>query len=717
MSAIPPRRVYTRQEMMRLVSPKSLAIVGATTNASSFATATFNNLKEFAGNIHFVNAKYDRIGDQVCYPSIAALPEVPDCVVITIGRDSVQAMVEECAAAGVGSVVIYASGYAETGIAERTALQNRLTEIARESGLKIVGPNCIGVINHAARMALTFSPSYELSPPGEAAVALVSQSGGMGNGLNQALHMGTPLSHMLTAGNSCDVDVADYVSYLAEDPTCKAIACLFEGVEAPDRLIQAGEIAWAANKPLIMYKIGNSEQGAAAAMSHSGFLAGSAAAYRAAFERVGAVMADNVQTFIETARFFAKAPPPKSRGVAVITTSGGFGVLSADMSERYGVDMPQPEGRTLEVLKATIPDFGAARNPCDATAQVISNPKMLHDCVEALLADESYGALIYPHPYAYPGAQDRIFAMRDIGKAHGKPVVVPWLTNWLDGPDVRRIEADPDIVLFRSIDSAYSALAAWNRREERRQAWLKSGPRKVVRSSPASAAATAAKLIDAAKNKTLTEREAKEVLAAYGVPVVGEKLVQSADEAAAAAKALGFPVALKVESPDLPHKTEAGVIRLGMKTEAEVKAAYEAVMANAHKVSPPPRLNGVLVQPMISAGTEIMVGARIDPLFGPLVIAGLGGILVELLKDTSIEIAPISQAEARAMLERLKGKAMLTGFRGSEPVDMDKLADIIVRLAEFTDDQKDRIAELDVNPLICSGGRITAVDALIVKRG
>ena len=230
------------------------------------------------------------------------------------------------------------------------------------------------------------------------------------------------------------------------------------------------------------------------------------------------------------------------------------------------------------------------------------------------------------------------------------------------------------------------------------------------------ASSTAAKLIDAARNKTLTEREAKEVLAAYGVPVVGEKLVQSADEAAAAAKALGFPVALKVESPDLPHKTEAGVIRLGMKNEAEVKAAYEAVMANANKVTPPPRLNGVLVQPMISAGAEIMVGARIDPLFGPLVIAGLGGILVELLKDTSVELGLITQAEARAMLDRLKGRAMLTGFRGSEPVDLDKLADIIVRLAEFTVDQKDRIAELDVNPLICSGRRITAVDALIVKR-
>lgn len=715
-TVFPARRVYQRAELVRLLSPKSVAIVGATTNPAAFATATSDNLRNFDGHVHLVNAKYDMIGDRPCYPSIAALPEVPDCVVITIGRDGVQATVEECAAAGVGGVVIYASGYTETAKPERMALQDRLTAIARESGMKIVGPNCVGVINHLRHMALTFTNAYEFSQPGEAGIGLVSQSGGMGNGLNQALHLGTPLSHMLTAGNSCDVDVADFVSYLAGDPGCSSIACLFEGLEAPWRLVEAGEIAWAANKPLIVYKLGISDQGAAAAMSHSGFLAGSAAAYRAAFERVGAVMAENIQSFIETARFFAKAPVPKAKGVAVITTSGGFGVLAADMAERYGVEMPQPEGATLDLLKKHVPEFGAARNPCDATAQVASNPQILHDCVDALLADPSYGALIFPHPYAQAGAQERMFRMRDVGKVHGKPLIVAWLTNWLQGPDTRQIEADPDMVLFRSIDSCYAALAARNHREEKRQAWLKSGGRKLVRTAPAAAAATAAKLIDAAKNKTLTEREAKEVLAAYGVPVVGEKLVQSADEAAAAAKTLGFPVALKVESPDLPHKTEAGVIRLGMKNEAEVKAAYDAVMANAIKVSPKPRLNGVLVQPMISAGTEIMVGARIDPLFGPLVIAGLGGILVELLKDTSVELAPITQAEARAMLDRLKGKAMLTGFRGSEPVDLDKLADIIVRLAELTTDQKDRIAELDVNPLICSGGRITAVDALIVKR-
>ena len=233
--------------------------------------------------------------------------------------------------------------------------------------------------------------------------------------------------------------------------------------------------------------------------------------------------------------------------------------------------------------------------------------------------------------------------------------------------------------------------------------------------SDSTATEKAAALVAAATNKVLTEREAKEVLAAYGVPVVGEKLVQSADEAVAAAKSLGLPVVTKVESPDLPHKTEAGVIRLNLKSEAEVKAAFDEVMTNANKVSPKPRINGVLVQPMAPAGTEIMVGARVDPLFGPLIVVGLGGIFVELLKDSAVELAPVTKDEAAAMLRRLKGRAMLTGFRGSEPVDEAKLADVIVRLSEFAADQKDRVAELDVNPLICAGSRIVAVDALIVK--
>jgi acyl-CoA synthetase (NDP forming) len=288
---------------------------------------------------------------------------------------------------------------------------------------------------------------------------------------------------------------------------------------------------------------------------------------------------------------------------------------------------------------------------------------------------------------------------------------VVWTTEWLEGFGSKEAEQNPRIGLFRSMDRCFATLNHWHKREERRRA----GPRNYTRISRPEAAGEAATLIKAAQDRTLTEREAKQVVAAYGVPVVPERLTTTEDEALIAAKELGWPVAIKVESPDLPHKTEAGVIRLKLKDEAELREAFRAVMANAKHHAPNARINGVLVQPMAKPGVEIMVGARIDPLMGPLIVAGLGGVLVELMRDSALALAPITQGEARGLLERLKGRAALEGFRGAPAADMDRLADIIVRLSEFAADQRDLIAELDVNPIIIAGSEAVAVDALIVK--
>jgi acyl-CoA synthetase (NDP forming) len=260
------------------------------------------------------------------------------------------------------------------------------------------------------------------------------------------------------------------------------------------------------------------------------------------------------------------------------------------------------------------------------------------------------------------------------------------------------------------MDRCFATLAAWHQREARRASPLPA----YRRLAPAEAAGQAAELLAAAPNRTLTEREAKAVLSLYGVPVVGERLVRSEAAAVDAAHQLGYPIAMKIESPDIPHKTEAGVIALNLRDEDELRAAYAAVTANALKVADATRINGALLQPMIPSGAEIMVGARVDPLFGPLVVVSLGGVLVELLKDSVVAQAPVSPVEARRMIERLKGVAVLQGFRGADPVDLERLADTVARLSEFAADQRERIAELDVNPLICAGQRITAVDALIV---
>jgi len=709
------RPVYRHSDLHRALSPRSIAIVGASTRTGSFGERALHNLARFEGEIYLVNAKYERIGERVCYPSVSALPTVPDCVVITVPREAVTAVVAECAALGVGGAIIFASGYTETGKPERTREQEALSAIARASGLRIFGPNCIGWVNYLCGALVSFLPYPRLDEPRAQSIGLVSQSGALAQSLAQAIEHGTSFSHVFTSGNSCDVDAADLVAYLAEDPACKVVACVFEGLADPRRLLDAAALCWAADKPLLIHKLATGEQGAAAALSHTGSLAGSDAAYRAAFERAGAIVVDHFEALIETAAFFAKAPAPSARGVAVVATSGGAAIMAADKAEIHGVSLPQPAPAVRAVLETHIPDFGSARNPCDVTAQVINDLQSLTACGEALMTDPAYGVVVMPQPFAYDVATPRSELFAELARRHGKIACNVWLSEWLEGPGARVCETNPHIALFRSMDRCFAAIAAWHWRADQRA--LRERRQAAPALAHASAQQAANALLDASAARTLTEREAKAVLAAYGVPVVGERLAHSADEAVLAARALGLPVVLKVESPDLPHKTEAGVIRLRLENEAAVRSAYAEIMANAGAARPAPRIHGVLVQPMVAAGVEIMVGARNDPLFGPLLVVGLGGIFVELLKDTVSALAPVTAEEAGAMLNRLKGAAILRGFRGSEAVDCERLAEVICRLSEFVARHRDRVAELDVNPLICSGGRIAAVDALIVKHG
>jgi acyl-CoA synthetase (NDP forming) len=701
--------VYSREQLTRLLNPQSIAVIGASTRPGAFGKQVLANMAHYAGRAYPVNARYTTINDQACYPNVRDLPEVPDCAVICAAREAVEEIVLDCAKAGVGGTIIFASGYSETGKADRIAQQERLAAIARETELRIVGPNCIGVVNALLDCRATFMDITPIPRPAPHAVGVISQSGALGMALAQGVVRGLSVSHVLTSGNSCDVDMADYVNYLATDPSCRSIACVFEGMATPDRLLLAAEHAWAADKPLVIFKMATGEQGAAAAMSHTGSLAGSNASYRAVFQRAGAIVVDDFEALMETAAFFAKAPPPKAPGVAVVAASGGAAIMAADRAEQHGVPMPQPAPEVSAILEARIPEFGSSRNPCDVTAQILSDPEALGVCATALLNDPQYGALVSPLTYGYAPSAKRPETYSRLAEEAGKMACVVWQTEWQDGPGVVEANQCSRVALFRSMSACFAAIAAWQWRADKRAAGAQ-----IVAATPSQTIDKAAALIAAAPGKTLTEREAKAVLSLYGVPVVGERLVQSAAEAVAAADALGYPVVLKVESPDLPHKTEAGVIRLNLRDAEAVRAGYQAVMTNADKVSPTPRINGVLVQPMVPQGIEMVVGARNDPLFGPLVVVGLGGILVEVLKDTALAPAPVTPAQAEAMLRQLKGVKLLEGFRGMPGADIGRLAQVISDVSRFAADHRDRVAELDVNPLICAGDRITAVDALIV---
>ncbi|MDE2334435.1 MAG: acetate--CoA ligase family protein [Rhodospirillales bacterium] len=700
--------LYTHAALSRVLAPRSIAVLGASPRPGAFGDRVIANLARYGGAVHPVNAKYAQIRGLACHPSVAAIPGGVDCAVIVTSREAVEPLAREAIAAGVGGIVVFASGYAETGRPERAAEQERLAALAHASGVPIIGPNCIGITDYALGMRITFMPDAAIAAPAGRAIGVVSQSGALGFALEQAAQRGVAISHVLTSGNSCDVDMADFVAYLADDPSCGAIALLFEGMAQPARLVSAARRAAAVGKPLVVCKIATGDAGAQAAMSHTGSLAGADAAWRAVLAREGAVVVDDFEALAETASFFLKAPArPLATGVAVICTSGGAGIMAADKAERHSVPLPQPRPEAMAVLAARIPEYGAARNPCDVTAMVLNDPDSLSACAHALAADPAYGALALPSVYASPLAAARVPFYGALAREHGKPVCIVWLPEWLEGPGANEMERDPDVVLFRSMDRCFASIAAWHRRAA---ALVRGEP---VRVAPAVRDAARATLT--AAGPMLAEREAKALLAGYGIPVVEEVLATSAAAAVAAAARLGSPVAMKIESPDIPHKTEAGVIRLGVAGEAAVCAAYAELMQAASRIGGA-RIAGVLVQPMVPRGIEILLGARVDPMFGPMVAVGLGGIFVELLRDTVLAPAPLAPAEARAMLEGLRGAAIFRGFRGLPPVDLDRLADILCGLGAFVADHADVVAEVDINPLIATRDGLVAVDALIVKR-
>ena len=703
-------RLYEAAELRRLFAPKSIAIVGASSREGSFGQATFKNLARFEGPVWPVNPRYDELYGVPCFASVRDLPGVPDCVVVVTPREAVRGVLEECADIGAGGVLVFASGFGEMGEAGK-ALERDNALLAHAAGMPLIGPNALGFINYGIKGPVTFHPPLEFdrgfdADPEQRCVGVVTQSGALGFSVTQAMKRGRFFSHALACGNSSDVDVADAVSFLAEEPEAKAIAVILEGAPSPERFEQAIKKAAAAGKATVVCKMARGEKGAQAAASHTGSLAGAHDAYRSMIERAGGVMVDELEALIDTARLFAKAPAPVAAGACIVCTSGGAGVFATDAAEDAGVPLPAPSAEATKVLKARIPEFGSAANPVDVTAQVLSDRQSLVDCLEAVLDQDDYGALVVPHPIAIETSIPRLQLMGGLAAKAGKPVVIPWMSGALEGPGLVEAEMAPNTVVFHNMRYCMTALAEWTRWHARRIEPLEKprltqpaeglGPRLTAIGGP------------------VTEREAKAILSGYGVPVIEEKRAATAAEAGALAAELGFPVVMKIDSPDIAHKTESGGIALNLGSSEAVAAEFDAMLARVKAHEPKARLEGVLVQRMAPKGVEIVVGARRDPAFGPLVVVGLGGVLVELMKDSVAAPAPVTPAEAEAMLDRLRGAALLEGFRDLPSVDRAKLAEIVARVSEFAADAGPALEELDVNPLICRGADIVAVDALII---
>jgi acetate---CoA ligase (ADP-forming) len=692
-----------------LMRPRSIAIIGASQDPTKIGGRPVELLRRYgyAGQIYPVNPKAAMVQGLQAYPSVAALPEAPDLAIVAVEAEKAPEAVEQCAARGVRSVVVFSSGFAELGEKGR-AMQERLRAAGQRSGMRALGPNCLGAVSIADKSIATFSIVLEHSLPAAGSLGIVSQSGNLGSfTMRLASQRGIGVSSFITTGNECDIDIADGIAWFARDPATRVILCALETCRDAGRLISALEEARDAGKPVIALKIGTSEAGQAAAASHTGALAGSDAVFDAMFARCGAVRVHSIEELIDLGQAASILLPdrlPKGSRVALLAASGGFGVLLADAAQAVGLSLPELSEATQRTILELVP-FASARNPVDATAQMSSRPDLLQKILSAVVADDRCDAVVVPLPFSlYMPRLRSVYmeALRFIRKEYpDRPVIL-----CVDGPGDALAELHalgyPTVSSFDGCCATVAALARLQAAAKRKN----ESPLAIERASPLSP--------DAFRH----ELGAKGVLADAGVPVLAERLAPDADAAARAAAEIGYPIVLKIASRDLRHKTEVGGVALGLGSEAEVRRAFAQMLERVARKAPQAVIDGVIVAPMAKGVAELILGSRIDPIFGPVVMVGLGGIFAEILQDTAVQMAPVSEAQALAMLKSLKAFAVLNGARGRPRADLDAAARAVAALSRFAAAHAEAVSEIDINPLLlkAQGEGAVALDALLIPR-
>ena len=687
-------------------SPRSIAIVGASTDPTKTGGRPVHLLIKhgFAGAIYPVNPRADQVQGLAAYADLGALPEVPDLVLVAVPGAAAVATLEQAAALGVGAAIVLSAGFTEAG-PEGIALQARVTDIARDSGMRIVGPNCLGTVSVRSRAIGTFSIALEQEMPLEGGLSIVSQSG---NVASAALRMlgdcGAGAARFIATGNEADVQIADAIAWLATDPETTVILCCMETCRDGARLTAALDLAARAGKPVIALKIGTSEAGQKAALSHTGGLAGSDRVFDALFARYGAVRVRSLEELVEVGAA-AEAIGLRRVGTApsatMIAASGGFGVMMADAAAAHGIGV-NPLGERAQARIRTLLPLAATANPVDATAQMSASPEILETLVDAVLADDANttACLMLALGMGIPRLR-RVFteALAHVSRRHPEKTLVACLAGPAEAiADLRKL----GIACFPTIDSAMRGLAALGRIERFRH------------EPPAARPVEPPQPLDPAACRN--EATAKAVLAAAGLSFVPEVIATSADEAMAAAEKFGVAVAMKILSPDIQHKSDIGGVALNVRGGADAKAAFTRLIAAATLNAPDARLDGVLVSPMTTGGTELILGTLSDPVFGPVVMVGLGGIFAEIFEDTALRLAPVTESEAQAMLRELRAFPLLDGARGRAPADLDAAASAVAALSRFAARHAADIAEIDINPLLVQarGQGAVALDALLL---
>ena len=699
------RAVEVGRGMDALFSPRSIAIFGASDDVTKIGGRPLQFLLKYgyAGGIYPINRKGGLVQSLPAYAGVDDVPEVPELAVVAVPPAGVLDAVRGCARRGVKAAVILSAGFSEMGD-EGRQLQEQIGEVARAAGMRVVGPNCLGGIGVPDRSIATFSVALESSFPVAGSVGIVSQSGNLGSfTLRLAGERGLGVSRMLTTGNECDVDIADAIASLAGDPGTRVILCCMETCRDGDKLVRAMAMAREAGKPLVVLKVGVSEAGSEAAASHTGALACSDAVFDAVLRKGGAIRVPSIEQLLEVGHALSvvgTAHVPGGNRVAVLTASGGFGVLLADAASAQGLALPKLAAHTQERILSVVP-FASPSNPVDMTAQVSSRPEVLAQMLDAVARDASCDALILQSANAFhlPRLRDVFLsALEQLRKDHPSRLI---LLCARAPQEVRATLNGMGFPVVEGIDAACATLAAL----------LRFGARGTTET-----AAAAIERMPLAAEAFATEASAKAVLSQAGLPVPQEVIAANRDEALAAARALGFPLVLKIVSPDIAHKTEVGGVFVGVQSEAQLLEEYANLLARVAQKAPEARIAGVLVAQMVQGGVELILGTKKDPVFGPMVMVGLGGIFAEIVKDVALQPAPVDEAQATAMLRSLKAFALLDGARGRPRADVQSAAKAVAALSRFAMRHAQDVSEIDINPLMVleQGRGAHALDALLV---
>ncbi|MDR1874086.1 MAG: acetate--CoA ligase family protein [Synergistaceae bacterium] len=703
----------TGHNVEKILSPKSIALIGVSGDAGratyTGATGVLSNLIKFGykGRLYPVNPKYDSVMEHKSYASLDALPEAPDLLVIGVASTQVLAILEQAAKKGVGGCVVISSGFGENEDAESRQLQKRMVRLSQESGIRILGPNCLGIANiYDDTIAISIN-ALSAGPILPGSVALVSQSGALASTwMIRARDRGFGYSYVISSGNNADLDLPDFIHYLVNDPHTKVIAAYLEGIGNPEKFREAARLCQEKGKPLVVYKVGRSEKGAQAAQAHTGSIAGSGVVVDALFEKCHVVSVDSIDRFLDIpqALSLTKAYAVGTR-MGVMSISGGAGGIISDVMEELRMEIPDFAPETVSTLGKLLPSFATLRNPLDTTAAVMRAPADLIRIAEALAADPNIDAIyvsltVTDHAFETTVAEEFV----KFYQVCKKPLAVGWFSGSLNREGMVKLQnggvpcfdaPKNSLFYFRVL----AQLARWQK-------------------SPARTSEPALPTPDllAGRSGALNEYESRQILKAYGIASVREANVQSLEEGEAFAEKIGYPVVLKINSEDIPHKSDAGCVVVDVRDVTQLRLGYNAIMKNALAYRRDAKLQGVLVQEMVQRARECIVGVKSDPHFGPVVMFGLGGVFVELLRDVRFRMAPLDREEALEMVEGIRAYKMLTGYRGQPGADIEALVDALVKVSRMACSLRGRLRELDINPLMVlePGRGVRVADALIV---